>query len=281
VAGPSSITISELAEAKEEVADGVKAALLISGSDKQRYGRLKDQLANNSYLLGTDQYPDTLEKASRILGNYQIAKGSPFGDQRNVNKRGGLAFIQQGGRAERGRRGPGPGRGTQGTNRGGAGDAAGGVGDGASVGGSTLSSLGMQVNSAGESHCYHSGGEGHWASKCPESEVEQQTQLHMMVEGGKGNEPGEETTHQFFHSTMVQGEELPEWCVYLDGCLPVTAFKSKKHRKNVRTMERGVKIHCNMGNLRTNQQGDYGTMKVWYISEGIANIFSMHELEKK
>ena len=75
------------------MADAVKAALLISGADKQRYGRLKEQLANN-YLLGTDQYPDTLEKASRILGNYQVAKVPSFGDRKNTNEGGGLAFLQ-------------------------------------------------------------------------------------------------------------------------------------------------------------------------------------------
>jgi len=33
--------------------------------------------------------------------------------------------------------------------------------------------------------------------------------------------------------------------------------------------------------MRTNEVGDYGTMNVWYIPDGIANIFSMNELEKK
>ena len=69
---PGNITQAEETAAEEEVADAVKAVLLISRADKRRYGRLKEQLANN-YLLGTDQYPDTLEKASRILGNYQVA----------------------------------------------------------------------------------------------------------------------------------------------------------------------------------------------------------------
>jgi hypothetical protein len=58
-------------------------------------------------------------------------------------------------------------------------------------------------------------------------------------------------------------------------------FKSKKHLSNIRTMARGVKINCNAGNSKTNQQGDYGRMSVWYIPEGIADIFSMNELEKK
>ncbi len=64
---PSNITNAEQTPAEEEVADAVKAALLISGDDKRRYGRLKEQLANN-YLLGTDQYPDTLECPEPFAG---------------------------------------------------------------------------------------------------------------------------------------------------------------------------------------------------------------------
>ena len=75
---------------------------------------------------------------------------------------------------------------------------------------------------------------------------------------------------------MVQGEELPDWRAYFDKCSTVTAFKSKKHLKNVHTVARGVKINCNAGNLKTNQQGEFGSMKVWYIPEGIANIFLMN-----
>ena len=59
---PSNITEAEQTAAEEEVADMVKVALLISGADKRIFGRFKEQLANN-YLLGTDQYPDMLEKA--------------------------------------------------------------------------------------------------------------------------------------------------------------------------------------------------------------------------
>jgi hypothetical protein len=38
----------------------------------QQYGKLKDELANN-YLLDSDQYPDTGDKALWILGNYQVS----------------------------------------------------------------------------------------------------------------------------------------------------------------------------------------------------------------
>jgi hypothetical protein len=200
-----------------------------------------------------DQYPDTLEKASRILGNYQVEKGSPFGDQRNANKMGGLAFIQQ--RARAGRGCGGQGAQTMGR-RAGAGDAATGGGDAASVGGSTLLLGGVQTSNAGDSHCYHCRAKGHWANECPELAEEQQAQLHMMVEGSKEDEQGAQTAHQFFHASMVQGEELPDCQAYLTGCSTVMAFKSKKHLSNIRTMACGVKINCNAGNLNTNHQGD-------------------------
>ncbi len=238
---------------------------------------MKEQLANN-YLLGMDQYPDTLEKASRILGNYQVAKGSPFGDQRITNKKGGLAFIQLGARAGRGCRGQGP---QTAGRQAGAGDTAAGREDAASVGRSTQPSERVRTNNAGDSHCYHCGGEDHWANKCPELAEEQQAQLHTTLEGSKEDELGAQTAHQFFHASMVQEEELPDCRAYLDGCLMVTAFKNKKHLSNIRTVACGIKINYNARNLKTNQQGDYGTMSVWYIPEGIANIFSMNELEKK
>ncbi len=94
VANPANITANERKAAEEEANESVKAALLISGAEKRRYGKLKDELANN-YLLGTDQYPDTFDKALRILGNYQsTSPNMPF---RGNGPKAGLAFIQRGG----------------------------------------------------------------------------------------------------------------------------------------------------------------------------------------
>ena len=46
-------TTQERSDAEEASSEAVKAALLISGADRRKYGKLKDELANN-YLLGTD-----------------------------------------------------------------------------------------------------------------------------------------------------------------------------------------------------------------------------------
>ncbi len=151
VANPASISADERASAEGEVAEAVKAAMLISGVSKARYARLKEQFANN-YLLCTDQYPNTLEKATRILGNYQGVKPTPFEEQRS--KGGGLAFIQ-GTRGGQGHGTTGKGTGSaagcgSGTQAVKAADSGGGGSDGAST-----ASLSTRTNSVGESHCYN------------------------------------------------------------------------------------------------------------------------------
>jgi hypothetical protein len=60
----------------------------------------------------------------------------------------------------------------------------------------------------------------------------------------------------------------------------VTAFKTDKYLKGIKTVQSGIKINCNAGAVSTNRVGTYGKLKVWYHPGGIANIFSMHELEK-
>ncbi len=84
----------KITKMENEANKAVKTALLISRADKQQYGRLKDELAN-SYLLGTDQYPNTYEKGMQILGNYQASRTSiPFRPSPND---AGVAFLQRGG----------------------------------------------------------------------------------------------------------------------------------------------------------------------------------------
>ena len=60
----------------------------------------------------------------------------------------------------------------------------------------------------------------------------------------------------------------------------MTAFKSNKYLKDVKTVQGGIKINCNAGAVTTNPRGTYGGLKVWYLPDGITNIFSMHKLKK-
>jgi hypothetical protein len=245
-------TAQERTDAEEASSEAVKAALLISGADRRKYGKLKDELANN-YLLGTDQYPDTFEKALRILGNYQTATNSlPYRPNPNDT---GVAFLQRGGRGGRG-----AGRGGQGRGD----DKSGSTGSGAT--GDDVSTMTgrtgggeSKTNSKGESHCFNCGSPSHWAYKCPQLSNEQQAQLHMNVEAQEQGVKEQEAQegHRLLHMTLAQGGELPDDRAYLDGCSTVTAFKSDKHLKNIKTVKGGVKINCNAGTVGQQTSGGH------------------------
>jgi hypothetical protein len=265
VVDPANIMADERKAAEEEANKLEKAALLISGAEKRRYGKLKDELANN-YLLGTDQYPDTFDKALRILGNYQTTKPNmPF---RGSGPKLGLAFIQRGGRGGRGHGGRGRGAGRGEVMTSGGANAGGGGGDISTMTGGSGGD-GARTNSQGDSHCYNCGGMDHWAYKCPQLTNEQQAQLHMNIEGNEEVGEQEQEGHQLLNVMLVQGGALPNNRAYLDGCLAVTAFKTNKYLQKIKTVPGGIKINCNAGAVSTNRMGTYGNLKVWYITMGL------------
>ncbi len=138
-----------------------------------------------------------------------------------------------------------------------------------------------RMNSAGESHCYNCGEEGHWAREYLHHSTKQQKQLHMVLEREAEEDQKGQMAHQFFHVSMLQADKLLDHRAYLDGCSMVTAFKTKKCLENLQRVKQGVKINCNSRAMRTNIVGDYVSMTAWFIPEGIANIFSMSELQKR
>jgi hypothetical protein len=249
-------------KAYTDVSEAVKAALLIIWADKQRYGRLKDNLANN-YLLGTNQYPGTFEEALCILENYQEPKTNhPF---RGSSHSDG---VGTGGGAGQGR---------------GAGQ---GLGSNASVSTSKTSSTngsgpveGPRTNNRGESHCHNCMKTDNWAYNFPYLSNKQQYQLHMILESRKGTDEPEGEAHQLMHVMLTQGVALPNNRAYLDGCSTITAFKCKKYLMEVKERNTGIKINCNPGAVTTSLMGKYA-INAWYIPKGIAN-FLMREPEKK
>jgi hypothetical protein len=134
----------------------------------------------------------------------------------------------------------------------------------------------VRTNRNGKSHYFNCGSNGHWANKCPEAEEEQLVQLQMNLgakgeEEAKGKEDKEGATHM--HVTMLQGEGLSKTCGYLDNCSTITAFVNREVLDNITTVTKGMKVNCNVGAVQTNQRGEYGSVKPWYLPEGIANIF--------
>ncbi len=232
---------------------------MISDADKRRFGKLKDKLAN-SYLLGSDQYPNTFDKATRFLGNYQTTSRPALPYKPSSNNMG-VAFLQQRGQGGRG------GRGAQGKSgekvEGNRAVTCGnddintvmarmGTGDGA-----------VRTNSKGESHCFPFEAIDHWAFECPQLSKEQLAQLHMNIRSQEEREQGHaKEGNQLLNMTLAQAEELPDSWAYLDGCSMVMAFKTDKYLRGIEMVPRGIKINCNAGAVMTNKRGKYGELNV-------------------
>jgi hypothetical protein len=191
----------EITKMENEANRAMKMALLISGADKRRYGRLKDELAN-SYLLGTDQYPNTYEKGMQILGNYQASRTSiPFCTSPNDT---GVVFLQRGGQGGRGAQG---GQGKAGDKKDSTSNRRGGEDVSTMTG---KSGDGSRTNIKGESHCFHCRGANHWAYKFPELTGDQQGQLHINLQAQDNAGGGqEEEGHQLVNIMLAQGGALP------------------------------------------------------------------------
>ncbi len=112
--------------------------------------------------------------------------------------------------------------------------------------------------------------------KCPQLSKEQQAQLHMNIRSQEERKQEQaKKGHQLLNVMLAQAGELPDNWAYLDRCSTVMAFKTDKHLREIETVPGGIKINCNAGAVMTNKR-----LNVWYIPDGIANIFSMHKLEK-
>ena len=79
---------------------------------------------------------------------------------------------------------------------------------------------------------------------------------------------------------MLQGKELPSNRAYLDNYSTITAFKTAKYIRNIKTKKKGMQVNCNSGRIKTDRKGEYGQVESWYMPKGIANSFSMNEIEK-
>jgi hypothetical protein len=173
VATPGMPMDAERKKAMSESLEAVKATLLINGANNQQYAKLKDELANN-YLLSSDQYPDTCNKALRVLGNYQVSGMRLPAAARNKSE---VAFLQQ---SQQGHGGRGAG-GNVATGQGASGADA-GCSASVTSGGTREQGQARKTNQAKDSHSDNCGSLAHWAADCPELSSKQQAQLHMTVQ---------------------------------------------------------------------------------------------------
>ena len=68
--------------------------------------------------------------------------------------------------------------------------------------------------------------------------------------------------------------------MYFDSCSTINVFKNSKYLSDIYKSDRSLKVICNAGTIDIREQDAFGSLPVLNMPEGIANIFSMPELEK-
>ena len=100
------------------------------------------------------------------------------------------------------------------------------------------------------------------------------------------SEPNDEYRFAFIQHDVICSIQdkavIPKMWILLDSQLTVDVFSNAKLLTNIFDLRRNLTLYCNAGKAIITKKGDlkgYGT--VWFYPEGIANILSLSNVQKK
>ena len=64
--------------------------------------------------------------------------------------------------------------------------------------------------------------------------------------------------------------------VLLDRQSTIDLFTNPALVNNIRPAKTPINVHCNNGSMTTTEEADFGDTPVYFNSEGIANVLSLH-----
>ena len=281
-ANATSPTKEELSAAHKTVRDEFLAALMLSGANRERYGALRNELANQ-YGFGNDLYPKSVDQCLTMMNRRkdsnprQARPNQQQQPQPAVKKEEeALVFAQH---KSEGKPSKSDGNSPSKTRP-------------SSTSTGSRSSSSRSHSSIKTVICRNCGKEGHVSAVCPTKRPPEQ--IHAIATApDDASESSEDdsvlilaqtTSEALFtqdHTSSQPHRPISTDLLLLDSQSTVHLFSHPEHVNNIRPATRPIRVHCNKGTLDTTLEADFGDTPVYFDSRGIANVLSLYQLGQK
>ena len=242
----SSATSSEKKQADSRARDKFCAALMLSGANVKKFKALKHDLSN-SFALGNNNYPATMEGVLDLLNNYTTQSSttrSPAASSSNASRNDAIeeqAMFAQG----------------------------------------DAPLICNDCNQPGhiQRNCPRRRSNRRQPADTPTNTATPATadeQVHAMVSAtdvANDDDSYEDETIFAQNITVIEPTTI-----LLDNQSTVNQFASKELLTDIGPADRPIRVHSNAGSTVTTQQGNFGDIKVYYDEDGIANVLSLKSI---